>query len=325
MTNTTIVTCIEAGRLEWLALMLISSLRSFDGTLSRAPVLVIQPRRGPSIHPKTRKALATLDAQYVKEDIVGPYNFHGTLNKSAALSWAEAQADTDYLTWLDGDTVLVRDPDGLLPSQDVDFNATPGEDDLGTDGKDGTAQFWAETSARFGVDHLTANKIASEPNGAPIYEYYHGGVFSFRSGLGLAAAHFDFTKRLIDMRLSSKVTGTFHHDQMAMTYAALKCAPRRAVLDQNYNRPISIKSTPDVVAAAFDQAHVLHYHNCFEPAHAATFKPYFDRIPAPQRAILEKYVPVQYETRMLSRLWTKALTLRRRAKHAAHEKHCEIV
>lgn len=319
------MTCIEAGRLESMVLMLAASLRSFDGALSRAPFFAIQPRSGPSIHPRTRAKLAALNVEYIKTNIVGAHGFHGTLNKAAALSWAEHHAETEFVTWADGDTLFIRSPEGVLPDPDVDFNASAGEEDLGTNGTDETAAFWAEISKRFGVDHLRSAQMASEPNGKMIYEYYHGGVFSFRTALGFGAAHFDFIKRLIDTQLSSRVTGTFHHDQMAMTYAALHCAPRRSVLAPEYNCSISPKYPSDVVKAAFETAHVLHYHGCFEPAQAARFIPYFEHVPERQRAILMEHVPVQYETRLFARLWSKALKTRRTAQNAAHEKLCKVI
>jgi hypothetical protein len=97
------------------------------------------------------------------------------------------------------------------------------------------------------------------------------------------------------------------------------------VLEQKFNRAISIKYPMDEVEAAFKDAHVLHYHNCFEPEHAARYRPLFKYLPEAQRAILEDFVPVQYETRLIARLWSKALNMRRKAKHAAHQKQCKFI
>src|SRR5262249_54874240 len=104
--STTVVVCVEAGKLEHQATRLIESLRRWGGDLGKAPILAVKPRLGP---PLTRDTLAAFDrynVRFVSRLRTDRYEWYHYLNKLYALRWAEELAATDCITLMDCDLLV---------------------------------------------------------------------------------------------------------------------------------------------------------------------------------------------------------------------------
>ncbi len=288
---TTFCTCIEAGPLEQQIVMLARSLRAFSSPIAKSRFIAVQPRKGVPISLETKRALAGLDVEYVKRDIVGDYAWYDLINKAAAMSWAETHIATDYLTWVDGDIIFARDPISLLPAAEFGFAARPGEADLGTGGDDVNEPYWRKMSDIVGVSYKDAEIIKSIPDNVSIYEYYQSGVYTVHKEEGISQRHFDFMKRMIDAKVASKTCGVYHHDQATLAMAVRGTRRPRIrydwLLNFNFNMlgedGIKVEKMPDCI--------VLHYHGSLHPEFFAGAKKYLPMLPERSQALIRECAP----------------------------------
>lgn len=134
-----------------------------ESPLAGSDFVAVQPRRDIGLSPEARADLRALGVQIVSENLTTAYRWNPHLNKCAAMKWAERNVGTDFVTWLDGDMVFLRDPVPLVPRAGVSFMARAGEIDQGTDGSDVNAAYWDEVSRILGLDHRDAALIDSVP------------------------------------------------------------------------------------------------------------------------------------------------------------------
>ena len=328
MKTTTFCLCIEAGILEWQALLLCQSIRRFGGRYAQTPIVAVRPRFGPEISTEVRRRLAALDVRYVSGHFVGAYHWLPHLNKAAALAMLEREAKTEFITWLDSDMAFVREPEGLIPDAPFDYAARAGEGDMGSDGADVNAPYWDAVSKLAGLDFRAFPIVESWPEGRPMRGYLHGGVFTFRTDLGYGAKHLDYFKRIADARLSSQTCGVYHTDQVAQSLAAHAVAKTVRTYHWSLNYDFGLKPAPEEVVERVRDCKVLHYHDGLLPENAANARAMLARglLPSDAAALIEEFTPLTV-TRMAPapRLMRKALNVVRRERLERHKRDCAIL
>lgn len=320
--RTTFCTCIEPGPLEQQVILLAETLRAFGGVYADMPFLAIQPRKGLALSSATRKELARLGVDYVRRDLVGEYSWYNNINKSAAMSWAETAIGTDYLTWLDGDMVIVREPEGLLTESDFGFAARAGEGYLGSDGTDVNAPYWRKVSSILGVPYDDTPLIESLPERRMIHEYYQSGVYTVHKDEEVSRRHFDFMKRILDARIASQSCGTYHYDQVTVSMAARGTRRQRELYDfklnYNFNMIKEDSIAPDMVASCY----ILHYHGSFYEDSYQKAKPHLAPAPQALKEMIDARAPFIVHLGPAPRLARKAFSLLRERKRAAFAAEC---
>lgn len=322
---TTICTCVEPGPLEQQVCLLFESLRAFGGALAKAPAVAVQPRKGLAISSATRRKLAALDIDYVKIDRSGRHSWYANLNKSAAMSWVEENVDTTFVTWLDGDMVILRDIAGLLPDDEFGFAARAGEGYFGTDGEDDNAPFWARVSSLTGVSFRDGEKIEAIPDGREIFEYYQGGAYTARRSEGVCARQFNLMKAVIDAQIASEACGTFHYDQLTLALAARKTSRPRRRLPWALNYNFNLIKEEAIDRERLRECRILHYHGSFYPENFSRAARYFDELPDEPRRMIEAHAPLSVGLGPAARLARKALSTYRARKAERHARLAEVI
>lgn len=324
MPTTTFCMCIEAGPLEQQSLLLCESIRMFAGDHSGSPIIAVRPRRGPEILDATREALRRMNVRYVAKDLVGEYFWRPHINKSAALSLVEEIATSDYVTWLDSDMIVIREPSGLFADDDFDYAARPGEADMGTGGDDGNAAFWRRASEIVGLDYRQFPRFSSFPEGRSIYAYWHGGVFTFRRTLRIGSLHFKAFRALLDARISSSSCGIYHIDQVAQTLGAHAAAHRFAAYAPTMNLDLTPDGDQSVRSMHFGDAKILHYHGALYPEAIGAHESRIAAMPKEVQSLLSRYAPFRVLLPFGKRVRRKAISVSAKRKSEQHERRCSV-
>ncbi|MEM6487303.1 MAG: hypothetical protein AAF677_03385 [Pseudomonadota bacterium] len=322
--DTTLVTAIEPGPLEAQVLLQAESLRRLPSPIAEVPFMAVQPRFGTRLGAASRKALSDLGVEYVYDNVVGPYAFYGIVNKAAGLSIARRRASTPYLTLVDGDLLWLRPPAWVVDPA-ADFMARAGEADLGTTLEDDTAGYWRQVTQRFGLSVDDFGWMTSKPEGVRIKEYYSSGIASARREGPVFEQYFAILKRLFDERIASRRTHVYHHDQMALTLAAVKHAAVRVEYPWAMNYNFNMLTPEDVDIRFLSEISVLHYHGSFYDTLWPKAEPYLGHLPQDAQTLVRASAPFAIRLTAIERLVRKALTTQRNKRMKRHLSRCDYL
>jgi hypothetical protein len=325
--RTTFCFCVEAGRFESAGVLLARSIRAFAGAYAKLPIFAVRPRPGPELSRAAREAFDALEVGYLVGDLVGAYHWLPHLNKSAALALVETRAQTPYVTWLDTDVVVLAEPAGLVPETPFAYAARPAEADMGTDGDDANAAYWARASALAGLDYRRFEMIRSYPEEKLIHGYWHGGVFTYDRATGCGARHFDYFKRIVDARISSRRCGTYHTDQVAQTLAAHAVTDKVHIYDWRLSYDFPLEDLAPKKLAMLGECAILHYHGGLAPQNRERIDAVLASaaIGPDQTALIAAHAPLRTEIALGQRVLRKAMYEYRAHLRARYERACEVL
>ncbi|MDG3007526.1 hypothetical protein [Paludisphaera mucosa] len=277
--QTTIVCCIERGRLEPETLLMLETLRKWGGPLGRSRVLAVMPRRDRRLRPETLKALEGLEVEVHDASRYNKMRWFNWYGKVAAALLAEREATTPVVTWLDSDALIFGPLVELgLPHGD-DFAARREtlppcvRDDSGP-----TVEFWRRACRVVGLDWDEVPWLPADGPSPPQRMYFNAGINAFRRGLGFAETYADCTLRLLRGRIADDSGSFWNSEQMSVTFAMLlrkmKCrelprAENHMVFDCHIEGPQAAPSIAD--------ARLVHYGRSRNPDHWARFMERFRR------------------------------------------------
>jgi hypothetical protein len=142
--------------------------------------------------------------------------------------------------------------------------------------------------------------------------YWNSGVFVFRRGSGLAAAHDYCTRRLLDVKLGSAVTGVFFTEQYGLALAAAKLGLRRRQLPHSHNYEMgSAIHEAWYREEKLQAACIVHYHDFMWPAFWPKFLACLKTTHPDVANWLEPMGPLRNEAAFPYRVWTKLMRNRR--------------
>lgn len=321
--STTICTVIEAGPLEQQVLLLADSLRAFGGRWARVPMLAVKPRRGPAIPRATRDALRRLDVAFVDAPLNVACAWWAHANKPAAMAYAERHATTPNVTWMDGDMMVLREPDEFAPPPGARFIARAGEGiDVASDGRDDGAVFWRRLCAEFGLDFDRFPTITSFPDDRPIKAYWQTGLFTYPRDAGFGAKHAEIIGRMLNGTIASRKAGTFHTDQVSAALAVQALGLVHAHYDPRMNFNYNVLDQAAARRLPIEEVRILHYHGSFWPAAFGWASEGLAVLPGDRRALIARHAPFRSGGRV-ARLKRKLFGLTRKAKLAAYEARVE--
>jgi len=323
----TFVTCVESGPLESQVLRMVESLRRFGGAYAGCRMWAVKPRFGPPVSRNTRKQFEHFGVEYRHTNRTDSHDWYAYINKTRALMLAEAQAETEFVGWLDADLLFTGEPSELTPGPNEDISACSSDNSGGTTGPDDKCEpFWREASAAVGVELDKLPWVTTEREGDRIRLYWNSGVFVFRRGCGLAAEHDRCTTRLLDVNLGSSVTGVFFTEQYGLALAAARLGLRHRQLPHSHNYEMG--------SAIHDRwyreeklrsARIVHYHDCMWPAFWPTFLGCLRATHPEVAAWLEPLGPLKNAAPFAYRAVTKLLRKRRARGEVRFKSECRFV
>jgi hypothetical protein len=264
--STTIVVCVEAGRLEHQATRLIESLRRWGGELGKSPIVAIKPRLGP---PLTRKALSAFDrydVRFVSRFRTDRYEWHQYLNKAYVLEWAEELAATDCITLMDCDLLVTKNADEWLLEAGEEFVACAPDKNIGSIGLgDETEPYWQEVAKALDVDIAQLPWVTTGTNALQIRLLWNSGLYTYRRCTEFSEEYIKCCRKLLDARVAHKDAGSHFVDQIVLGLAQFRLGLKYRALPHSCNYQMEGWSGTLHPVLALREAKIIHYHNAMDP------------------------------------------------------------
>jgi hypothetical protein len=312
--QTTIVTCVESGPLESQVLMLAESLRAFGGIWAGMDLIAVKPRRGPRISSKTLREFSKFNVEFIDERFNAQFDWWNNANKSAVMAHLEARVSTPHITWMDGDMIVLRELDCLLPKNGTTFVARAGEGYLGSNGDDENAPYWNKLCQLAGICFREFPEIISFPERRSIRAYWQAGLYTYLVDTRLGRAHYEIIKRLLTSQIASQTAGIYHQDQVSISLAVqkLKLAHSEYSARMNYNLNPLAKESAKILPIS--EINILHYHGSLYPSSLSWAMSILDRLPRDRLELIRKYVPLTANANLSSRIFKRILRMSRARK-----------
>jgi hypothetical protein len=249
--------CVESGRLESEALLLVDSLRTWGGACAQAPVYAFAPRAEQLPGPATIERLEALGATLVTEPLVDRFHDTPTFNKVTVAAWAERELDHEVLVFTDTDSVFLGEPTELTEG-DWDAAMRPVDRRIaGSRGKGKNEPYWRRMYEALGVQSRPFVRTAVGQ--MEIRAYWNSGLIAARRGAGLFEA---WEQGLIRLHEADLVYKRWPHFMDQLTWAAVTADhhDRVRVLSHPYNYPLRHRAALPAEAAELDLAELVHLH-----------------------------------------------------------------
>ena len=290
------VFCVEPGRLEPEACLLVRSIRRFAGRLADAPLYAVQPRGVEPLRRETLDVFASAGVIHRAAKLNGPYAQWPTTNKVFAVADVECTAGAEYLVFLDTDSVIINEPTELLLPDPVDLGVQPTVQQFrGSTGPgDPNDTFWLGVYRTCEVPeppyvHTMVDRVR-------IRGYYNGGLVAMRRAAGLGRRWLEFLMRL-GPDIPNKTR--YNLDQFALAAIAAAIPGRVRVLPSEYNYNIARRedfALDAVRHAGLDSLVHLHYHDAFRrPGFLSAVRPALDQADERYRWLSE-WLPLEEDS-----------------------------
>jgi hypothetical protein len=249
--------CVEHGRLESEAILLVESLRAWGGSCAGAPVYAFAPR--PAFQPQaaTVERLTELGASFVDEPLVDRFADTPTYNKIAVSAWAERELDHETLVFTDTDCVFLGEPAELAEGDWVAAVRPVDRRIAGSRGKGKGEPYWQKMYAELGVEGRPF--VRTTVGQMEIRAYWNSGLVAARRSAGLFAAWEDALGRLHDAGLVPTKWPQFM-DQLTLAAVTADVHERVRILSDAYNYPLRHRAALASAAVEMDLAEIVHLH-----------------------------------------------------------------
>jgi hypothetical protein len=258
--DTAFLLCVERGKLESEALLMVESLREWAGGFADAPVYSFAPRAGHEPTERTLAGLRELGVEHVPDPLNERHPDRPNCNKIYACAWAERELDDELLVFVDSDTVFLRepaefrDPDWLVGVRPV------GSRNIGSRGEgDRWEEHWQHV---YGVTGATGRPwVETVIEGERIRGYYNTGLVAVQRRAGVFKAWLDILEEVLASGFElKKMRGQV--DQLIFAAVTADLDERLRVLPDIYNYPLPkrIKMRPEMQALDLDDLVHVHLH-----------------------------------------------------------------
>jgi hypothetical protein len=256
-TGTAFLICVERGRLESEAVLLVESLRAWGGAWSESPVYAFAPRPGFTPEAATIERLEAAGATVIDEPLVERFAELPTFNKVAVSAWAERELEHEILVFTDTDTVFLSEPaelgggDWLAAMRPVDRRIA------GSRGKGKNEPFWRRMYAELDVDARPF--VETAVGQMRIRAYWNSGLIGVRRSAGLFNAWEEALARLFDAEIVQKRWPQFM-DQLSWAGVTADRHDRIRILSPAYNYPLRHRQALPAEARELDLSKIVHLH-----------------------------------------------------------------
>ena len=292
--ETTICTCVEAGALEHQALLLAESLRTFGGRYANLPFMAVKPRAGPAISRLTRQAFDRLGVTFIDKPLSVEFAWWDMANKPAAMRYAEENAKTPCVTWMDGDMAVLQEPLTFAPPPDADFMARAGEaTDVASSGADDRVEYWRQLCDMFNLDFDRFPIITSFPDSKSIRAYWQGGLYTYRTSSRFGAMHGEIYGRMLNGAIASKYAGIYHMDQVSIALTVQALGLRHAEYDPRMNFNVNPLDKIGALRLPIEDVRILHYHGSLSPQSYDWARTLLEKLPSDRLDLFDRFAPLR--------------------------------
>jgi hypothetical protein len=249
--------CVEHGRLESEAIMLVESLRAWGGSCAQAPVYAFAPRPGFRPEPATLEQLEALDVRLIDEPLVDRFADEPTYNKVAVSAWAERELDHETLVFTDTDCVFLGEPAELVGGDWAAALRPVDRRIAGSRGKGKNEPYWRKMYAELEVEGQPF--VRTTVGQMEIRAYWNSGLVAARRSAGLFGAWERALNRLHDADL---VFDKWPHfmDQLSLAAVTADVHDRVRILSDAYNYPLRHRASLTPEAVELDLPDLVHVH-----------------------------------------------------------------
>ena len=256
MSQIAFLLCVERGRLESEALLLVESLRAWGGAWAGSPVYAFAPRAGRHPDAETVERLQAMGATFVGDTLVDRFDEHPTFNKVAVSAWAERELDHEVLVFTDTDSVFIGEPAELAPGEWLAACRPVDRRIAGSKGKGKNEPYWQRIYAELGI--RARPFVRTVVGGMEIRAYWNSGLLAARRDSGLFSAWERTLERLFDAGLAKPRWVNFM-DQISWAAVTADAHDRVRVLTDAYNYPLRHRLALGD-ASEFDLDEIVHIH-----------------------------------------------------------------
>jgi hypothetical protein len=249
--------CVEHGRLETEAILLVESLRAWGGSCAEAPVYAFAPR--PEFQPTTEtvERLESMGTRVITEPLVDRFADSPTYNKVMVSAWAERELDHDVLVFTDTDSIFLGEPTELA-SGDWDAAMRPVDRRIaGSRGKGKGEAFWRKMYKELGVKGRPF--VHTGVGQMEIRAYWNSGLIAARRSAGLFTAWEEALVRLYDADIVPNKWPNFM-DQLSWAGVTADHHDRVRILSVAYNYPLRHRGAVEQDATTLDLDDMVHLH-----------------------------------------------------------------
>lgn len=261
--SATFVICVEAGPLETQSLWAVESLRKWGGRFADCEVIAVTPRRGVPLQRETLHRFKEMGVKWVSFSGSSKWSFYGPFNKPLALAAAEEISEAEYMIWLDSDVFVVREPSEFILEDGIDFAAHPSSchHDIGSTGLAHEHDpYWVQTLKGHGISPESYPMIPTQPGeSGPMRMYWQAGAFSYRRSTKLGATFLQATDQTMLLKLSSKHSGTYFHEQVGLAVAVHRQNARFQILNVSHNFAVNKLRFDEVDPTGLENSCIIHY------------------------------------------------------------------
>ena len=334
MQDITFVCCVESGFLESQTLIMIESLRRWGGKYKDLPILAITPRAGPPLSKSFKEKLSHFNVTHLSFDAKNIYSWKAFLNKHYSLAKAEEVCDTEFICWLDSDLLFLKEPDGLFLRENEDFIACPVDTAGASTGpSDPMEPYWRKVCSIFDlhVESLPWVEACLERTGMRFY--FNSGIFMYRRSTAMSARHLENTLKFFDMKVSSKITGSFFTQhilgltvfEMGLNWTTLHHTHNYGAGAKILNQWVDPDNPVKPEDETFKNCKVLHYHNSMWNPHYPLLVEVLGRHHPSMAAWLRSKSALRNEAPIFWRLWAKILKYVRATEEASYLRQCRVI
>lgn len=257
----TVVTCIESGNLEKEVFTMVRSLRLNGGRLSNAKVIAVTPRLGVPLSRGAVNTMTSLNIQHVTGIPRSGYTWNGFMNKPLTLLLAQKHIKTKHALWLDGDTIINKEPSLFIEDDDSEFMYCVEEMGPISDGANNQFDsFWVKLGEVLQFDVEKLPWVNAPFSNRKLRAYCNSGVFRYKMGIGLEQKYFDAFKAILDSHIVPKDDPSiFLHEQIALAQIAIYNYKSQE-LPSNYNFHAGKEYEHIYPGKDMGDAIIIHYH-----------------------------------------------------------------
>jgi len=165
------------------ALLLAESTRSFAGSLSQAPIWCFTPENGERLSSTVEQKLLALKVSLIPFEIdheIQQFPFTGKV-LAAALAESMSRDQTDFLIWLDTNTVVLQEPKEFLLRDGKNLGFRPVHHTLiGSRYEEPLSPFWTLIYDYCGVPKEHIFPMMTHVDGTRIRPYFNAGLLVTR-------------------------------------------------------------------------------------------------------------------------------------------------
>jgi hypothetical protein len=170
-------------RSETNTLLLVESIRSFAGSLSKKPIWVFTPQSSKTLSKASKDRLQNLDVNlipFIIDKSKLPFFFAETIQ---AIAFAESMAerDTKLLAWLDSNTLVLNEPKAFLLPETKSLGFRPVHHTLvGSRYEEPLDPFWTEIYQSCKVPQDRVFPMVTHVDATQIRPYFNAGILVTR-------------------------------------------------------------------------------------------------------------------------------------------------